>query len=58
MGLPVKFVCAVNQNDVVARTLSKGDYSVTPVTATLAPAMDIQVSNCGVYRYRQMFVIV
>ncbi|XP_064611147.1 threonine synthase-like 2 [Liolophura sinensis] len=42
MGLPVKFVCAGNLNDIVARTISKGHYSVSPVMSTLAPAMDIQ----------------
>ena len=44
MGVPIKFVCAVTQNDIVARTVTKGDYSVADnVIQTLAPAMDIQV---------------
>ena len=44
MGLPVVFTCAVNSNDIVARTVTSGDFSVSrDVIATLAPAMDIQV---------------
>jgi threonine synthase len=44
MGVPVRFVCAVTQNDIVARAISKGDYSMSDnVIHTLAPAMDIQV---------------
>lgn len=44
MGVPVKFVCAVTQNDIVARAVSKGDYSMSSsVVRTLAPAMDIQI---------------
>ena len=46
MGLPVRFVCTVNSNDIVARTVEKGDFSKAPqVVRTLAPAMDIQVSH-------------
>ncbi|KAK3599421.1 hypothetical protein CHS0354_036440 [Potamilus streckersoni] len=43
MGLPVQFVCAVNKNDIVSRTISSGDFSMTEVTPTLATAMDIQM---------------
>lgn len=44
MGVPIKFVCAVTQNDIVARAITKGDYSMSDsVIPTLAPAMDIQV---------------
>jgi len=44
MGLPIKLVCTVNSNDIVARTLKNGDYSTSDATVqTLAPAMDIQV---------------
>ena len=44
MGLPVRFVCSVNTNDVVARTMERGDFSKSDkVVSTLAPAMDIQV---------------
>ncbi|WAR21412.1 THNS2-like protein, partial [Mya arenaria] len=44
MGLPARLVCAVTCNDIVARAVSRGDYSVSAgVTPTLAPAMDIQI---------------
>lgn len=44
MGLPIRLVCAVTCNDIVSRTFSKGDFSMTSnVTPTLAPAMDIQI---------------
>ncbi|CAC5360111.1 THNSL2 [Mytilus coruscus] len=44
MGVPIKFVCAVTQNDIVARAITKGDYSMSDsVIRTLAPAMDIQI---------------
>lgn len=44
MGLPVRFVTAVNVNDIVARTVAHGDFSkADSVVGTLAPAMDIQV---------------
>lgn len=46
MGIPVKFVCAVTSNDIVARAVTKGDYSMSKnVIPTLAPAMDIQVTK-------------
>ena len=58
MGLPVRFVCTVNSNDIVARTVEKGDFSKAPqVVSTLAPAMDIQVSYwCGQGAYPQHFI--
>ena len=44
MGLPIKIVCAVNNNDIVYRTLTQGDYSMADkVVPTYATAMDIQV---------------
>ena len=43
MGLPLRFTCAVNKNDIVARTFSSGDFSTShDVEQSLAPAMDIQ----------------
>ncbi|XP_046562759.1 threonine synthase-like 2 isoform X1 [Haliotis rubra] len=44
MGLPVKLVCCVNTNDIVYRTIVKGDYSMREVKQSLAPAMDIQLA--------------
>ena len=44
MGVPITMVCAVTENDIVARTLRDGDFSMAPsVKQTLATAMDIQV---------------
>ncbi|KAK5851586.1 hypothetical protein PBY51_023130 [Eleginops maclovinus] len=43
MGLPLKLVAMVNSNDIVHRTVTRGDFSMaTDVTQTLAPAIDIQ----------------
>lgn len=44
MGLPIKLVCAVTSNDIVARAIKDGDFSMaSEVFQTLAPAMDIQI---------------
>jgi threonine synthase len=46
MGLPIdRLVVATNDNDILFRALSKGDYSRGEVHATISPAMDIQVSS-------------
>lgn len=44
MGLPLKLVAMVNANDIVHRTVTSGDFSMTAnIKQTLAPAIDIQV---------------
>lgn len=44
MGLPICLVVAVNRNDIIHRTVQKGDFSLCEVVrTTLASAMDIQV---------------
>jgi threonine synthase len=46
MGLPIeRLIVATNVNDILHRALSKGDYSLSNVTPTAAPSMDIQVSS-------------
>jgi len=46
MGLPVaKLIVATNENDILHRALSAGDYSVGSVSPTQSPSMDIQVSS-------------
>jgi len=46
MGLPVdRLVIATNDNDILARTLSTGEYRTRGVVATTSPSMDIQVSS-------------
>ena len=46
MGLPIdRLIVATNENDILHRALSNGDYSVGSVTPTEAPSMDIQVSS-------------
>ena len=46
MGLPVeRLIVATNVNDILHRALSRGDYSVSGVTPTNAPSMDIQISS-------------
>ncbi|WP_321397625.1 threonine synthase [Emcibacter sp.] len=46
MGLPIEqLVVATNMNDILARTLTSGDYTVGTVQPTISPSMDIQVSS-------------
>ncbi len=46
MGLPIdQLIVATNENDILHRALSKGDYSAGQVTPTQSPSMDIQVSS-------------
>lgn len=46
MGIPIPgFRVATNQNDILHRLLTTGDYSVSAVRPSLAPSMDIQVAS-------------
>ncbi|WP_284264859.1 threonine synthase [Roseicyclus amphidinii] len=46
MGLPIeKLVVATNQNDILHRALSTGDYVTHGVSPSISPSMDIQVSS-------------
>ena len=46
MGLPIhRLVVATNRNDILYRFIEHQDMSVRPVTPSLAPSMDIQVSS-------------
>ncbi|WP_136634727.1 threonine synthase [Pseudooceanicola onchidii] len=46
MGLPIdKLVVATNQNDILHRCLSTGDYIPDGVIPSISPSMDIQVSS-------------
>ena len=46
MGLPVdKFIVATNQNDILHRAISNGDYKSKKVEETISPSMDIQVAS-------------
>lgn len=53
MGLPVgQLVLATNENNILSRFVSEGDYSIDTVVETLSPSMDIQVaSNFERYLY-------
>lgn len=53
MGLPVdQLVLATNENNILSRFVSQGDYSIDTVVETLSPSMDIQVaSNFERYLY-------
>ncbi|MBN3290930.1 THNS2 protein, partial [Polypterus senegalus] len=43
MGLPLRIVSTVNENDIIFRTIKHGDFSLaSSVKHTLAPAIDIQ----------------
>ena len=46
IGLPInKFIVATNQNDILHRAISKGNYIVENVTETISPSMDIQIAS-------------
>ena len=46
MGLPIdKLIVATNQNDILYRAISKGQYEANSVIETLSPSMDIQVAS-------------
>ena len=46
MGLPVhRLLVATNENDILARTLATGKYTLGAVRPTMSPSMDIQVSS-------------
>ncbi len=46
MGLPIsKLIVATNQNDILHRAISKGDYKSSKVQETISPSMDIQVAS-------------
>ena len=53
MGLPIeKLLLATNENNILARFINDGDYSLAGVVATVSPSMDIQVaSNFERYLY-------
>ncbi|MYM54844.1 threonine synthase [Thalassovita mangrovi] len=46
MGLPIdRLVVATNQNDILHRCLSSGEYKPDGVIPSISPSMDIQVSS-------------
>ena len=46
MGLPIdRLIVATNENDILNRALTLGDYSAGTVKPTASPSMDIQVSS-------------
>jgi threonine synthase len=46
MGLPIdRLVIATNQNDILDRAMTGGDYRTTGVKPSISPSMDIQVSS-------------
>ncbi|MBE0597941.1 MAG: threonine synthase, partial [Desulfuromonadales bacterium] len=46
MGLPIRrLILATNENNILARFVRDGDYSLSQVVETLSPSMDIQVAS-------------
>ncbi|MFZ1468859.1 MAG: threonine synthase [Paracoccaceae bacterium] len=46
MGLPIdRLVIATNQNDILNRAMTGGEYRTTGVQPSISPSMDIQVSS-------------
>ena len=46
MGLPIdKLIVATNENDILHRAISKGDYISKKVQETISPSMDIQLAS-------------
>jgi len=56
MGAPIaRLILATNENDILARFFSSGEYRRGEVRATLSPSMDIQVaSNFERYLYYRL----
>lgn len=46
MGLPIqKLIIASNRNDILARCVATGEYSMAGVAPSLSPSMDIEISS-------------
>ena len=46
IGLPInKLIVATNQNDILHRAISYGEYNVENVLETISPSMDIQIAS-------------
>lgn len=46
MGLPVKqLLLATNENNILSRFITNGDYSLDKVVPTVSPSMDIQLAS-------------
>ncbi len=46
IGLPIdKLIVATNENDILHRAISKGDYVSKEVRETISPSMDIQLAS-------------
>ncbi len=46
MGLPIgKLVIASNRNDILARCVATGEYTMAGVNPSLSPSMDIEISS-------------
>ena len=46
MGLPIKkLIVATNENNILQRVISSGEYKPSKVKPSLSPSMDIQVSS-------------
>jgi len=46
MGLPIKkLLLATNENNILSRFVSSGDYSLGEVVQTVSPSMDIQLAS-------------
>ena len=46
MGLPIdKLIVATNENDILHRAISYGDYVLKEVKETISPSMDIQLAS-------------
>ncbi|WP_432823722.1 threonine synthase [Trichloromonas sp.] len=53
MGLPIRhLILATNENNILSRFVTRGDYSISDVVQTFSPSMDIQLaSNFERYLY-------
>ncbi len=46
MGLPIeKLILATNENDILYRVMTTGQYKIQQVHSTISPSMDIQISS-------------
>jgi threonine synthase len=46
MGLPIRqLILATNENNILTRFVTRGDYSIGSVVQTISPSMDIQLAS-------------
>jgi threonine synthase len=42
MGLPIKLIASVNENDIISKFIESGIFEIGNISKTISPSMDIQ----------------